>query len=410
MSNLFNEVEKFLQILKSKNILSPKLFEFIETPQNEHIVHFPVEMDNGDHKIFKGYRVQHNNLLGPYKGGLRFWNSVNLSEVNALAFWMTIKCSLADIPFGGGKGGIKIDLNKYSEKEIERIARGFTRAISNFIGENKDIPAPDMGTNSKIIDYMTDQYQKLKGRHNLGVFTGKSLNFGGSLGREYATGKGVALCVERYIYHNKLNPQELTFTTQGFGNVGYWTSFFLAKLGLKCLAIGDHTAYYYNPEGVNVENAGDYVKKHKCLKGFMENEITIDDFFDIEADFILPCALESQITIDNVDKIKCRAIFEGANGPVSVDADLKLNERGIDVYPDIFCNSGGVIVSYFEWLQNKNCEYWSEELVNNKLKDKMFSNFDDINKPGSKREHCYFKALQKLESNLKSRGLIKIDS
>ena len=407
MSNLFSEVEKFLDILKSKNVLSNKLFDFMEVPQNEHIVHFPVEMDNGEYEIFKGYRVQHNNLLGPYKGGLRFWHTVNLSEVKALAFWMTIKCSLADIPFGGGKGGIKIDLSKYSEKEIERIARGFSRAISDFIGENKDIPAPDMGTNSKIIDYMTDQYQKLNGRHNLGVFTGKSLNFGGSLGREYSTGKGVALCVERYIYHHKLNPQELTFTTQGFGNVGYWTSFFLSELGLKCLAIGDHTAYYYHQDGINVKEAGDYVKKHKGLKGFRDNEIDINKFFDIEADFILPCALESQITLENVDKIKCRAIFEGANGPVSVDADLKLNERGIDVYPDIFCNSGGVIVSYFEWLQNKNSEYWTEELVNEKLKNKMFSNFDSINLPGSKREHCYFKALQKLENNLKSRGLIK---
>ena len=407
MSNLFSEVEKFLDILKSKNILSNKLFDFMEVPQNEHIVHFPVEMDSGEYEIFKGYRVQHNNLLGPYKGGLRFWHTVNLSEVKALAFWMTIKCALADIPFGGGKGGIKIDLNKYSEKEIERIARGFSRAISDFIGENKDIPAPDMGTNSKIIDYMTDQYQKLNGRHNLGVFTGKSLNFGGSLGREYSTGKGVALCVERYIYHNKLNPQELTFTTQGFGNVGYWTSFFLSELGLKCLAIGDHTAYYYNQDGINVKEAGDYVKKHKGLKGFKDNEIDINKFFEIEADFILPCALESQITLENVDKIKCRAIFEGANGPVSVEADLKLNERGIDVYPDIFCNSGGVIVSYFEWLQNKNSEYWTEELVNEKLKNKMFSNFDSINLPGSKREHCYFKALQKLENNLKSRGLIK---
>lgn len=407
MSNLFGEVEKFLNILKSKNVLSNKLFQFMEVPQNEHIVHFPVEMDNGNYEIFKGYRVQHNNLLGPYKGGLRFWHTVNLSEVKALAFWMTIKCALADIPFGGGKGGIKIDLNKYSEKEIERIARGFSRAISDFIGENIDIPAPDMGTNSKIIDYMTDQYQKLNGRHNLGVFTGKSLNFGGSLGREYSTGKGVALCVERYIYHQQLNPNELTFITQGFGNVGYWTSYFLTKLGLKCISIGDHTAYYYNQDGIDIKEAGDYAKKYKGLKGYLENEINKDEFFDIKTDFILPCALESQITLENVDKIKCRAIFEGANGPVSVDADQILNQRGIDVYPDIFCNSGGVIVSYFEWLQNKNCEYWTEELVNEKLKNKMFSNFDCINLPGSKREHCYLKALQKLENNLKSRGLIK---
>jgi len=406
MANLFDEVTKFLDILKSKNTISSKLFEFIEVPQNEYIVHFPVEMDNGEYKMFKGYRVQHNNLLGPYKGGIRFWNTVNLSEVNALAFWMTIKCALADIPFGGGKGGIKLNPNNYSDKEIERISRGFTRAISYFIGENKDIPAPDVGTNSKIIDYMTDQYQKLNGRHNLGVFTGKSLNFGGSLGREYATGKGVALSVERYIYHNKLDAKKLTFTTQGFGNVGYWTAYFLCELGLKCLAIGDHTAYYESQDGINIKAAGEYAKTNKGLKGFTHNEITKEDFFKIKADFILPCALETQITMDNVEDINCRAIFEGANGPVTVDADKRLNERGIDVYPDILCNSGGVIVSYFEWLQNKNCEYLSEDVINDKLRNKIFAVFDSINLEGNKREHCYLKALKKLENNLISRGLI----
>lgn len=406
MSKLFSEVEKFLQILKNKNIFSQKLFEFIELPQNEIIVHFPVELENGEYSVFKGYRVQHNNLLGPYKGGIRFWNTVNLSEVNALAFWMTIKCSLANIPYGGAKGGIKIDTTKYSEKEIERISREFCRAISDHIGPNKDIPAPDMGTNSKIIDFMTDQYQKQNGRHHLGVFTGKSLNLGGSLGREYATGKGVALCVERYIHHNNLNPQNLTFTTQGFGNVGYWTSYFLQELGLKCIAIGDHTAYGYNKDGINVKEAGQYVKENRKLKGFFAEEISKSDFFKIEADFILPCALEQQITADNVNDIKCRAIFEGANGPVSVEADKILNERGIEVYPDIFCNSGGVIVSYFEWLQNKYSEYWTEDKINEKLKEKMFDNFDAINQPGNKREHCYIKSLKNLQNNLISRGLI----
>ena len=404
MSELFKEVETFLDILKNKNIFSSKLFEFIEKPQNEFIVHFPVELDNKEYEIFKGYRVQHSNLLGPYKGGLRFWPTVNLSEVTALAFWMTIKCSLMNIPYGGAKGDIKIDLSKYSPKEIERISRAFARAISDFIGEHRDIPAPDMGTNSRIIDYMTDSYQKIKGRHHLGVFTGKSIAMGGSLGREYSTGKGIALCVERYIQHNKLEANELTFITQGFGNVGYWASFFLEKMGLKCLAIGDHTAYYTGD--INVVRAGIFAKENRGLKNYNATEITKEEFFKIKTDFILPCALEMQITKDNVNDLHCRAIFEGANGPTSVEADLILNERGIDIYPDILCNSGGVIVSYFEWLQNKYSEYWTEDQVNEKLQSKMFAVFDEINKPGNKREHCYIKSLKNLENNLISRGLI----
>jgi len=411
---LFDEVKKFLNNIKENSDLSEKLFEIIEVPQNEIITHFPVEMDNGQYKIFKGYRVQHNNCLGPYKGGLRFWNSVNLSEVEALAFWMTLKCSLANIPYGGGKGGIKIDLNQYSEKEIERVARGFSRALADHIGPELDIPAPDMGTNSKIIDYMTDQYQKLKGRHHLGVFTGKSLNFGGSLGREYSTGKGVALCVERYIEKNKLNTNDLTYIVQGFGNVGSYTSLFLKEMGLKCLGVGDHTAYIYDPNGIDVKDLFKYNKNNKKIAGYNSQSITKDEFFKIKCDFILPCAMESQITEENVDNINCKAIFEGANGPINCYADIQLKNKGIDVLPDILCNGGGVIVSYFEWLQNIHSEYWTEEKVNEKLKIHIFNAFDNIwsqyvnNKDKSLRYYCYYTSLKKIENNLKARGLISL--
>lgn len=409
---LFEEVKKFLNHLKINSDLSSKLFEIVEVPQNEIITHFPVEMDNGEYKIFKGYRVQHNNCLGPYKGGLRFWDSVNLSEVEALAFWMTLKCSLANIPYGGGKGGIKIDVSKYSEKEIERVARGFSRALAEHIGPETDIPAPDMGTNSKIIDYMTDQYQKLKGRHHLGVFTGKSLNFGGSLGREYSTGKGVALCVERYIEKNNLDPKTLTYTVQGFGNVGSYTAIFLEEMGLKCLAVGDHTAYLQNEDGIDITSLFQYNKRNRKIAGYSQNTITKEDFFKIKCDFILPCAMESQITAENCDEINCRAIFEGANGPIDYNADTALAKRGIDVIPDILCNGGGVIVSYFEWLQNIHSEYWTEDKVNEKLRNQIFIAFDGIweqyvdKKEHSLRHYCYYTALKKIENNLKARGLI----
>lgn len=410
-NNLYEEVEKFLEHIKKNDLLNKKLFEFIEVPQNEIIVHFPVEMDNGEYKIFKGYRVQHNNVLGPYKGGLRFWDSVNLSEVKALAFWMTLKCSLAGLPYGGGKGGIKINTKNYSEKEIERVSRGFARAIADHIGPEKDIPAPDMGTNSKIIDFMTDQYQKIHGRNHLGVFTGKSLSFGGSLGREYSTGKGVALCVEKYMEKNSLK-NNLTYIVQGFGNVGSYAALFLEEMGLKCIGVGDHTCYLYDEEGLDVKTMFEYNKLNKGLKGYSEKEINKDDFFKIKCNFILPCAMELQITPEIAQDLQCEAIFEGANGPIGFEADKILFERNIHVIPDIFCNSGGVIVSYFEWLQNKNFEYWSEEKVNEKLKEKIYKNFDEIwedyNGIKSLREICYFKALKKIQDNLLARGYLHI--
>ena len=390
--------------------LNKNVSSILSQPRNQIAVNFPVKLSDDTIKVFSGYRIQHNNILGPYKGGLRFHPDVCLDEATALATWMTFKCALQDLPYGGGKGGISINPNEFSSKDLEIISREFSRKISSFIGSSIDIPAPDVGTNPQIMDWMTDEYSKLK-THDLGVFTGKSVANGGSLGRNEATGRGVAQSVKEWSKYNNVNLKDKTFIIQGFGNVGFYTAKTLSSYGMKMIGMGDHTGYFYDPKGFNVNQITNHVSKNKSLENVSNNKIPFSDFFKINCDVIIPAALELQIGEKEAKQVNCKLVAEGANGPLDQNADLILKERNIDVIPDILANSGGVLVSYFEWLQNKNNEYLTEDEIYNKLEKKMELVYTNVNQTAKEynctlREAAYIVAMKKIEARYKSRGLV----
>jgi glutamate dehydrogenase (NAD(P)+) len=361
----------------------------------EIIVNFPVVLDDKRVEIFTGYRVQHNNWLGPYKGGLRFSEEVHMEECKALAFWMTIKCALHKLPFGGAKGGVMYNPRKYSEDENRNISKAFCAAIYTNIGPTLDIPAPDIGTSSQTMDWMVSKYQELsndENKLNLGCFTGKSVDCGGSLGRNHSTGLGVALTIDYWNKHHKdfIDAPLKTYIVQGFGNVGIWTMHFLNQFGYTCLAVGDHTGYYKFNEasgGIDIELLKKYNADNRGLYNLETSplfecvdKISEQDFWKMKCDIIVPAAKELQITKDiaqNIDS-SCRLIAEGANGPTTADADALLFERNIEVIPDVLCNSGGVVVSYFEWVQNNSNDHWSLDLVEERLTKMLFNTCDNL--------------------------------
>jgi glutamate dehydrogenase (NAD(P)+) len=367
-----------------KNILDLKIFDtnFINKlmhPDNEIIVNFPVKLENGDTKTFKGYRIQHNNLLGPYKGGLRFNKICHLDECKALAFWMTIKCSLQKLPLGGGKGGIKFNPREYSETDLKNISKSFSKALSRFIGGEIDVPAPDVGSNSQIMDWMTAAYQQSTNTNDNSVFTGKSLKYGGSKGRTEATGRGLMMCLQRYFQKNNIDSKNKTFIIQGFGNVGSFSAKLLcSELGMKCIGVGDHTGYIKNESGYNIEELSEYCSKNRSIDNYQKDKINKDEFFSMKTDVLVLAALELQICDDYANKLNCELIIEGANGPINLGADKILHENNITVLPDVLVNSGGVAVSYFEWLQNRDRTNWSKEKILNKLQNKMNDAFDRV--------------------------------
>ncbi len=354
---------------------------YLQLHNKEIIVNFPVKLDNNSIKIFTGFRVQHNNWLGPYKGGLRFCDDIYLEECKALAFWMTIKCALHHLPFGGGKGGIKYNPKEYSENENKKIAQAFCKAIYTNIGPSVDIPAPDLGSNSQTMDWMVSKYQELSNNNlNFGSFTGKTTNFRGSLGRNHSTGLGVALTIDYWNKNHKdfINNPLKTFIVQGFGNVGSWTTYFLNKFGYTCLAIGDYTGYYKFNKEIDMNLIKEYNDTNKGLFDLEKKidgveKIDILDFWKIKCDIIVPAAMELQITKDIAINMDCRLVAEGANGPTTFDADQILFNKNIEIIPDVLCNSGGVIVSYFEWLQNNTNDYWSIDIIEEKLKGILYN-------------------------------------
>ena len=403
------------QISKAGNIcsLNKNVENILSKPKQQISFNFPVKLSNGNIDILSGYRIQHNNILGPYKGGLRFHPEVSLDETSALAAWMTFKCALQNIPYGGGKGGISIDPNKYNNDDLEIISRAFSRRLYNYIGSDKDIPAPDLGTNSQIMDWMVDEYNKTGvHRHDLGVYTGKSLSCGGSEGRNQATGRGVALTVLEWAKDKNINLEDKTFIIQGMGNVGYYTSKTLSSFGMKMKGIADHHGYLINENIFNTDHVLKYIDQEKSLKDF-NNNLLVDKktFFSTPCDIIIPAALELQINEEEASNVNCKLIIEAANGPVSNTADSILKNKNIDVIPDILANSGGVVVSYFEWLQNKTSEYLDEEEIHEKLGKKMNKAFNKVNLTKKEydctfREASYIAALQKLERTYLSRGLV----
>lgn len=397
--NLFEQVK--LQYDESKKLMNieENIENILSYPENEIIIHYPVVMDSNEIQIIKGYRVQYNSILGPYKGGIRISEDIYLDEIKSLSFWMMLKCSLQNLPFGGGKGGIKIDPTKYSKNELERISRGYANRMFNYFGEDKDIPAPDLGSNSQIMNWMIDAHQKKSNSHNNGIYTGKSIECGGSQGRTQATGYGVSKCVELWANKKNIDCSKLTYIIQGVGNVGLNTLFYLNELGLTCIGISDHTRNLYKNDGFDINSIIKYLKKNKTLKNY-DKGMNIDNFFSIECDVILPCAKESVITEDIVSEIKCKVIVEGANGPVCYNAE-KLLEKKIEIVPDILANSGGVVVSYYEWLQNKRCKYWTEKKVLEKLSNQMKETYNKCyNKMKltniTMRQACFILSLERI--------------
>ena len=389
----------------------PAVYEILKSPQRVLEVTFPVKLDNGTVKTFTGYRSQHNNAVGPYKGGVRFHPNVNLDEVKALSIWMTIKCCVAGIPYGGGKGGITLDPRDYSEAELERISRAYSEAISPLIGEKIDIPAPDMNTNGKIMSWMVDAYENVVKKSAPGVFTGKPVEFGGSLARTEATGYGVNFAAVQALEKLGKDVKGATYAIQGFGNVGYHTGYYAHQSGAKVVAVSTVDVAIYNENGLDMEA----LFKEFQEKGFITNEagygkeISNAELLALDVDVLAPCALENQLTSENAGKVRAKIVVEGANGPTTPEADAILRQNDVLVVPDILANCGGVVVSYFEWVQNLQGYYWEFDEVQEKETVVLRRAFRDIWNLAQEydvdlRTASYMMSIRRVEKAMKLRG------
>ena len=409
--NPFEITQKQVKSACDKLNADPAVYEILKNPMRVLEVSFPVRLDDGTVKTFTGYRSQHNNAVGPFKGGLRFHPDVTKDEVKALSTWMTFKCSVAGIPYGGGKGGMAIDPKDYSKAELERISKGFAKAISPIIGEKVDIPAPDVNTNGQIMSWMVDAYEEIEGKSAKGVFTGKPLEFGGSLARTEATGYGVNLAAKKALEKLNIDVKGATYAVQGFGNVGFYTAYYAHKDGAKIVAFSNVDVAIYNENGIDMEAVIKDFKENGCIsenKGYGK-DITNAELLELEVDVLTPCALENQITSENADRIKAKAVVEGANGPTTPEADEILFKKGILVVPDILANAGGVVVSYFEWVQNLQSYYWSFEEVQQKENVLLSGAFEDVWALAAEykvdlRNAAYMKSIERIAKAMKLRG------
>jgi len=387
------------------------VYEYLKTPVKQVIVSIPIQMDSGEIEVFEGYRVIHNDALGPSKGGIRYSPDLTLDEVKALAAWMTWKCSIANIPFGGAKGGVKCDPSRLTPVELEKITRRFTANMLDVFGPDKDIPAPDMNTNEQIMAWIMDTYSMHNRRTENAVVTGKPLIIGGSLGRREATGRGVMVMTFAAMAKKGLNPKQTTCAVQGFGNVGSVSAKLLSEQGLKVVAVSDVSGGYYNKKGIDVNLAIEWVQKHKVLEGSgIGDKISNEQLLELEVDVLVPAAREDQITHRNASKIKAKIIVEGANGPTSANADPVLDSNGVMVVPDILANSGGVTVSYFEWVQDRQGFFWTLDRVNRRLERMMHDAFTNVFLTAEKhkvsmRLGAYVLAIDKVAKTLKVRGI-----
>ncbi len=396
--------------------LTPAVRKILSITNTEIVVHFPAKMDDGSVEVFTGYRVQHNNALGPYKGGLRYHPTVDIDAARALATWMTWKTSLAGLPYGGGKGGIQIDPTKYSQNELERITRRFTYALGDNIGPEHDIPAPDVNTTPQMMAWIADTYMSTKSTNerskNAHVVTGKPVGAGGLEGRDRATGFGVVISIREWARLKGYELKGMRYIVQGFGNVGYWASHFMHERGAVLVGVQDASGSIYNADGIDPQELFRYASvNNNVIKDFPNaSEYPSSDFFGLDCDIVIPAAMGNQITKENAETIKAIMVAEGANGPVDSDADEILFDRNIDVIPDIFCNSGGVIASYFEWLQNRNGEMWQMEETLGKLEAKMVKNFHRILEISNEyrtdwRTSAYIGAIRRIEQAYIQRGI-----
>ncbi|MDO8549973.1 MAG: Glu/Leu/Phe/Val dehydrogenase [Ignavibacteria bacterium] len=387
------------------------IYKYLKSPTKQVITSIPIIMDNGNIEVFEGYRVIHNDVLGPSKGGIRYAPDVTLDEMKALAAWMTWKCSIVNIPFGGAKGGIKCDPTKLSIHELERLTRRFTANMLDVFGPERDIPAPDMNTNEQTMAWIMDTYSMHSKRTVTGVVTGKPMILGGSHGRREATGRGVMIVSVAALQKLGIKSTEATAVVQGFGNVGSIAAQLLHEQGVKIIALSDINGAIYNPKGLVIPEVINYVERNSTLAKFPGAEaITNEELLELECDLLVPAAKEDQITSKNASKLKCKIIAEGANGPTTAKADPILQEKGVLVIPDILANAGGVTVSYFEWVQDRMGFFWTLNRVNTRLERMMDEAFVNVYKTAAKydvplRIGAYILAIDKVAKTLKLRGI-----
>ncbi len=391
--------------------LDPGLRRVLREPRRELTVHFPVKMDDGSVQVFTGYRVQHNVGRGPAKGGIRYHQDVTLDDVKALAMWMTWKCAVVGIPFGGGKGGVVVDPKKLSRRELEGLTRRFATEIEVLIGPERDIPAPDVNTNAQVMAWMMDTFSMHQGYTVPGVVTGKPVGLGGSEGRNEATARGTVYCVAEAARHLGLDLRSSRVVIQGFGNAGSIAASLIAREGARVVGVSDSVGGIFAPEGLDIDRVLKWKAEHGTVRGFPgATAISNAQLLELECDVLIPAALENQITTANADRIKARVVAEAANGPTTPDADELLHSRGIFLIPDVLCNAGGVTVSYFEWVQDLNRDHWSEEIVNAKLHEIMVRAFDETVAMAAKedvnmRTAAYLLAVDRVASATALRGL-----
>jgi glutamate dehydrogenase (NAD(P)+) len=405
--SMMSRFDRAAQLLE----LDPDLYAVLRVPNRELKVYIPTRMDSGRIQVFEGFRVQHNFARGPAKGGIRYAPDVNIDEVRALAAWMTWKCAVVNVPFGGAKGGIICDPQQMSLGELERMTRRYAAELLDFIGPEKDVPAPDMNTNEQTMAWIMDTYS-MHARHTVtAVVTGKPIDLGGSSGRREATGRGILFVINEAIKRFKMSPSETRVVVQGSGNVGGIGARLLHEAGYKVVAISDIHGGIYNPGGINIPEALNYLASTRSFEGYKGVEfVGNNELLELECDVLVPAATENQITSQNADRIKCKVLAEGANGPTTAAADEILHKKGIFVIPDILANAGGVTVSYFEWVQDRMGYFWREDVVNERLQDKMVASFNDLCRYADAhsvdtRTAAYMLAIDRVAYDTRMRGI-----
>ncbi|MFB1082453.1 Glu/Leu/Phe/Val dehydrogenase [Jeotgalibacillus sp. JSM ZJ347] len=376
--NLFTSTQEVIHEALTKMGYDDAVFELMKEPMRLLTVRMPVRMDDGSTRVFTGYRAQHNDSVGPTKGGVRFHPDVDEEEVKALSMWMTLKCGIVDLPYGGGKGGIICDPRTMSMGELERLSRAYVRAISQIVGPTKDIPAPDVYTNSQIMAWMMDEYSRIDEFNNPGFITGKPIVLGGSQGREKATAQGVTICIDQAAKKRGIDIKGARVVVQGFGNAGSFLAKFMHDAGAKVIAISDAHGAIHDPDGLDIDYLLDRRDSFGTVTTLFENTLSNEELLEIECDILVPAAVSNQITAKNVDNIKASIVVEAANGPTTLEATNRLNERGVLLVPDVLASAGGVTVSYFEWVQNNQGYYWTEDEVNEKLEKKLVDAFNQV--------------------------------
>ncbi len=417
--NVFEDAVKQLNALGQMAGVSEEILQLLSYPQETMTAALPIRMDDGSTQVFVGHRSRFSSILGPTKGGIRFHPSVTVDEVKALALWMTIKCALVNIPYGGGKGGVEVDPKKLSRMELERLSRAYMRAMANVVGPKRDIPAPDVYTNARIMGWMCDEYEFMKKEKNPAVITGKPIVLGGSLGREEATGRGAFLIHDFWEKQKKWNPRNMRVAMQGFGNAGYHMARLMHQQGYKIVAVSDSKGGIYSEEGLDIEAIYQYKQETKSLKAVYckgsvcedqnHQKISNEDLLELDVDILVPAALESVITSENAERIKAPYIVEVANGPITSEASAILEQRSIEVMPDVLANAGGVVVSYFEWVQNLQGYRWTLEEVRERLHQTLNSAFKEmwdihINEQMNLRSAAYAVALRRIAEAISAHG------